>query len=291
MHSPSSFTHRIRPTSRYPYRELISSKAFCLCEKTTFEDVDLRTRLSFVLPIGYLLAAGLPIASSTAANSALSCRGFRRKATRPAIWCSPKTASSWAVIMIVGIQKPSSAKRCWSAKPLMVGICRSTIRHLGTPFGNVARNSSPESNVRTLNARDRNSRLKALSTARSSSTTAIQGGISDTPDHAVGVGCRLDLPSPVRPLQLPMRAPFHHVRCRATCDVPPGDRPRKSGTLPVDLPEFLSSSAVGVIAPGRKPTAATGRALCDFGLASMWPRLPDTPRRKSISRKNISELN
>ncbi len=180
------------------------------------------TRLSFVRLIRYPPDLGPPIALSTAANSALSCRGFRSKATRAAIWFSLKAASYCAVIKIVGTQKPLSAKRCWSAKPLMVGICRSTIRHLGRPFGSVARNSSPDPNVRTLNTRDRSSRLNALSTPGSSSTTAIQGGISGTADHAIGVGCRPRLQFSVRRQQPPMHATFPCAR-------------RPSEHLPYDL--------------------------------------------------------
>jgi hypothetical protein len=215
-------------------------------------------RASFVRLIRYPPDVGLPIALSTAANSASSCRGFRRKAATPAFSCSLKAASSWAVIMIAGIGRPSSAKRFRSAKPLMLGICRSTIRHLGRPFGSVARNSSPDPNVRTLNTRDRSSRLNALSTPGSSSTTAIQGGISGTADHAIGVGCRPRLQFSVRRQQPPMHAPFHarDVRQgtrRTTWYVPPGKSGQKSGTP--QGPEFQ---------PRRRDTAGPKAYGCDW---------------------------
>ena len=73
------------------------------------------------------------------------------------------------------------------------------VRHLeidnqafGRPSGNAARNSCPDPKVCARKACERSNRLKALSTAGSSSTTAIHGEASAMKDHCGAcVTCRV----------------------------------------------------------------------------------------------------
>lgn len=62
-----------------------------------------------------------------------------------------------------------------SSRPVISGICKSTIRHSGSPSGTATRKSRADVYVLTSNARARNNRAKPFSTDGSSSTIAIQG--------------------------------------------------------------------------------------------------------------------
>src|SRR3977135_1461935 len=73
---------------------------------------------------------------------------------------------------IVGNRAPVRASSSWSSRPVISGICRSTIRQPGVPNGRESRNSRPDEKVRASIAEAQSSRANAFRTAESSSTIA-----------------------------------------------------------------------------------------------------------------------
>ena len=85
--------------------------------------------------------------------------------------------SSNAVMTIVGILTPQRFRWCCSSSPVMFGICRSVIKHSGMPRGRLLINSHAVSKICSSYEEVSRSRLNAILTDASSSTTAIRAVI------------------------------------------------------------------------------------------------------------------